>query len=221
MRRIVTLMAVLLFVTPAFAQEGGKTEEQKTIYAIGLALAKNITVFNLTKEEFAIVKEGLVDGFEGKKTDVELSAYGEKLQQLAKARRKASGDKLANVNKDFFENAAKEKGAVKTVSGAVYIPLAEGKGDAPKVTDRVKVNYRGTLPDGKEFDSSYKRNKPIEFRLDGVIKCWTEGVQMMKPGGKAKLVCPASTAYGDNGAGEMILPGATLQFEVELLEIMK
>jgi len=221
MRRIVTLMAVLLFVTPAFAQEGGKTEEQKTIYAIGLALAKNITVFNLTKEEFAIVKEGLVDGFEGKKTDVELSAYGEKLQQLAKARRKASGDKLANVNKDFFENAAKEKGAVKTASGAIYIPIAEGKGDAPKVTDRVKVNYRGTLPDGKEFDSSYKRNKPIEFRLDGVIKCWTEGVQMMKPGGKAKLVCPASTAYGDNGAGEMILPGATLQFEVELLEIMK
>ncbi|HZV80987.1 MAG TPA: FKBP-type peptidyl-prolyl cis-trans isomerase [Geobacteraceae bacterium] len=221
MLRIVALVAVLLCVTPAFAQEGGKTEEQKTIYAIGLALAKNISVFNLTPEEFANVQQGLVDGFSGKKTDVELSAYGEKLQQLARARRKASGEKMADLNKNFAENAAKEKGAVKTASGAIYLPLAEGKGDSPKGTDRVKVNYRGTLPDGKEFDSSYKRNKPIEFRLDGVIKCWTEGLQMMKPGGKAKLVCPASTAYGENGAGELILPGATLQFEVELLEVMK
>jgi len=221
MLRIMSLLVALFLVTPAFAQESGKTDEQKTIYAIGLALAKNINVFNLTPEEFSIVKQGLTDGYEGKKSDVELSAYGEKLQQFARARRKASGDKLASLNKDFAENAAKEKGAVKTTSGAVYIPISEGKGDAPKATDRVKVNYRGTLPDGKEFDSSYKRNKPIEFRLDGVIKCWTEGLQMMKPGGKAKLVCPASTAYGDNGAGEMILPGATLQFEVELLEVMK
>lgn len=221
MRGIMFLMAVLLFVASAFAQEGVKTEEQKTIYAIGLALAKNINVFNLTPEEFSIVKQGLTDGYEGKKTDVELSAYNEKLQQLARARRKASGDKMASLNKDFVENAAKEKGAVKTASGAIYIPVAEGKGDSPKATERVKVNYRGTLPDGREFDSSFKRNKPIEFRLDGVIKCWTEGLQMMKPGGKAKLVCPASTAYGDNGAGEMILPGATLQFEVELLEVMK
>jgi FKBP-type peptidyl-prolyl cis-trans isomerase FkpA len=81
------------------------------------------------------------------------------------------------------------------------------------------VNYRGTLPDGKEFDSSYKRGQPLEFRLDGVIKCWSEGLKMMKPGGKAKLVCPSSIAYGDTGAGEMILPGATLVFEVELLEV--
>jgi len=221
MLRIVTLLAVLLFVTPAFAQESSKTEDQKTVYAIGLALAKTISVFNLTPDEFALVKQGLSDAFEGKKSEVELTAYNEKIQQLARTRRKVAGDKLATINKDFVENAAKEKGAVKTASGAVYIPLTEGKGDSPKATERVKVNYRGTLPEGKEFDSSYKRNKPIEFRLDGVIKCWTEGLQMMKPGGKAKLVCPASTAYGDSGAGEMILPGATLLFEVELLEVMK
>lgn len=220
MRRIVALIAVLLCASPVFAQENGKSEEQKTLYAVGLALAKTINVFTLTPEEFAIVQKGLADGFAGK-PEIELTAYNEKLQQLARARRKAAGDKAASLTKDFVENAAKEKGAVKTASGAIYLSQVEGKGDSPKATDRVKVNYRGTLPDGKEFDSSYKRNKPIEFRLDGVIKCWTEGVQLMKPGGKAKLVCPPSTAYGDNGAGEMILPGATLQFEVELLEVMK
>jgi FKBP-type peptidyl-prolyl cis-trans isomerase FkpA len=207
-------------VSPAFAQESGKTEEQKTLYAVGLALAKTINVFGLTPEEFSLVQKGLADGYAGK-AEVELTAYNEKVQQLARSRRKAAGDKAATLNKDFVENAAKEKDAVKTASGAVYIPVAEGKGEFPKATERVKVNYRGTLPDGKEFDSSYKRNRPIEFRLDGVIKCWTEGLQLMKPGGKAKLVCPASTAYGDNGAGELILPGATLQFEVELLEVMK
>jgi FKBP-type peptidyl-prolyl cis-trans isomerase FkpA len=220
MRRIVALIAVLLCVSPVFAQESGKTEDQKTLYAVGLALAKTINVFTLTPEEFAIVQQGLADGFAGK-PEIELTAYNEKLQQLARARRKAAGEKAAALTKDFVENAAKEKGAVKTASGAIYLAQVEGKGDSPKATDRVKVNYRGTLPDGKEFDSSYKRNKPIEFRLDGVIKCWTEGLQMMKPGGKAKLVCPPSTAYGDNGAGEMILPGATLQFEVELLEVVK
>ncbi len=101
----------------------------------------------------------------------------------------------------------------------VYTEIIEGKGDVPKATDLVKVNYRGTLIDGKEFDSSYKRGRALEFKLDSVVKCWTEGVQKMKPGGKAKLVCPPQLAYGDNGAGEMILPGATLVFEVELLEV--
>ena len=157
----------------------------------------------------------------GKKTQVEVADYNNKVQEIAKARRKAQGDKLAAAGKEFLEKAAKEKGAVKTDSGLVYLSLKEGAGESPKATDTVKVHYRGTLPDGKEFDSSYKRNKPIDFKLDGVIKCWTEGVQKMKPGGKAKLVCPSSIAYGENGAGEMILPGATLAFEVELLEVVK
>jgi len=103
----------------------------------------------------------------------------------------------------------------------VYIAATAGKGDSPKPVDTVKVHYKGTLPDGREFDSSYKRNSPAEFRLDGVIKCWTEGLQKMKPGGKAQLVCPPNLAYGDSGAGELILPGATLVFDVELLEIKK
>jgi len=101
----------------------------------------------------------------------------------------------------------------------VYQSLVEGKGASPNQTDVVKVNYRGTLVDGREFDSSYRRNRALEFKLDNVIPCWGEGLKLMKPGGKAKLVCPPELAYGDSGAGEMILPGATLVFDVELLEV--
>ena len=115
--------------------------------------------------------------------------------------------------------AAKETGAVVTASGLVYLSLKDGTGASPTANDKVKVHYRGTFPDGKEFDSSYKRGEPIEFPLSGVIKCWTEGVQRMKLGGKAKLTCPAAIAYGARGAGGVIPPNATLLFEVELLAI--
>ena len=118
-----------------------------------------------------------------------------------------------------LEASAKEAGAVVTPSGLVYKSLKDGTGASPKASDTVKVNYRGTFPDGKEFDSSYKRNQAIEFPLGNVIKCWTEGVQRMKVGGKAKLTCPASMAYGERGAGGVIPPNATLLFEVELLGI--
>jgi FKBP-type peptidyl-prolyl cis-trans isomerase FkpA len=120
---------------------------------------------------------------------------------------------------DFAQVAAKEPGAKVTASGLVYRSLQDGQGASPMATDKVKVHYRGTFPDGKEFDSSYKRNQPIDFPLNGVIACWTEGVQMMKVGGKAKLTCPPAIAYGVRGAGGVIPPNATLQFEVELIAI--
>ncbi len=115
--------------------------------------------------------------------------------------------------------SAKEAGAIVTKSGLVYRSLKDGTGSSPAATDKVKVHYKGTFPDGKEFDSSYKRNEPTEFPLNRVIGCWTEGVQLMKVGGKAKLTCPASIAYGERGAGGVIPPNATLVFEVELLAI--
>ncbi len=118
--------------------------------------------------------------------------------------------------------AAKEPGAATTPSGLVYRSIKDGTGPSPTVTDRVKVHYRGTFADGREFDSSYKRGEPAEFPLGGVIKCWTEGVQRMKVGGKAKLTCPSQIAYGERGAGGgLIPPNAALQFEVELLAIAK
>jgi len=118
--------------------------------------------------------------------------------------------------------AAAEKGATTTASGLVYLSLKDGTGANPVAADKVKVHYRGTFPGGKEFDSSYARNAPAEFPLNRVIKCWTEGVAMMKVGGKAKLTCPSAIAYGERGTpGGPIPPNATLQFEVELLAIVK
>lgn len=110
---------------------------------------------------------------------------------------------------------------VTTASGLVYESLKEGGGGAPKATDTVKVHYKGMFPDGKEFDSSYKRGEPTEFPLNRVIPCWTEGVQRMKPGGKAKLTCPPSIAYGERGAGGVIPPNATLTFEIELVSVRR
>jgi FKBP-type peptidyl-prolyl cis-trans isomerase FkpA len=122
----------------------------------------------------------------------------------------AQGDPLAA--------AAKEPGAVKTDSGLVYRMLKEGKGASPGAADTVRVHYRGTFTNGKEFDSSYSRGQPAEFPLNRVIKCWTEGVQKIKVGGKAKLTCPSDIAYGPSGRGP-IPPNAVLLFEVELLDI--
>lgn len=216
-----SVLAITLVAAPSFALQPPATEENKTLYAVGLIIARQLNVFNLSPVELEWVKEGLDDAVSGRKAQVELADYNNKVQELAKTRRKAQGEKQGAAGKEFLEKAAAEKGAVKTATGLVYLSIKEGVGESPKATDTVKVHYRGTLPDGKEFDSSYKRDKPIDFKLDGVIKCWTEGVQKMKPGGKAKFVCPASIAYGENGAGEMILPGATLAFEVELLEVLK
>ena len=115
--------------------------------------------------------------------------------------------------------SAKEANAMVTNSGLVFRSLKDGTGASPKATDTVKVHYRGSFPDGREFDSSYKRNEPTEFPLNRVIPCWTEGVQLMKIGGKAKLTCPSSIAYGKRGAGGTIPPDATLVFEIELLAI--
>ena len=114
--------------------------------------------------------------------------------------------------------AAKEPGAVVSASGVVFKSLKEGSGASPKATDTVKVNYRGTFPDGKEFDAS-KPGDPISFPLNRVIPCWTEGMQKLKIGGKGKLTCPSAVAYGPRGAGGVIPPNATLVFEVELLAI--
>ena len=218
--RCTTLAIACLTCSAAFAaEEPVMNEEQKTFYAVGLSVSRSLAAFDLTPAELEYVKQGLYDAQTGKKLEVDLSSYTGKIQELAKVRRKAQGKKQARAGKEFIENAAKEKGAVTTQSGIVYVPSVEGTGKVPTATDIVRVNYRGTLVDGKEFDSSFKRGNPLEFKLDNVIKCWTEALQLMKPGGKAKLVCPPLTAYGDNGAGDLILPGATLAFEVDLLAV--
>lgn len=220
-RSLIIVAALIAAICAPARAEDPKTEDEKTLYALGLALARELQIFSLNPTEAEQVKRGFADALAGKKPVVDLDAYGPKIQALAQARRAAAGEKAASAGKDFLDKAAKEKGAVKSDSGMVYLSLKEGSGASPKASDTVKVHYRGTLTDGREFDSSYSRNQPAEFPLGNVIKCWTEGVARMKVGGKAKLVCPAAIAYGDRGAGGMIPPGATLVFEVELLEIKK
>ncbi len=199
---------------------GAMSEDDKALYAVGLSIWKSLEVFDLTPAELAVIQRGLSEAAAGKAAaDVTMEAYMPKVQALVQSRQKAKAEKEKARGAEFAATAAALPGAVKTESGLVYVELQAGTGETPKASDQVKVHYRGTLVDGTEFDSSYKRNQPAQFPLSGVIKCWTEGVQKMKVGGKARLVCPADIAYGDNGRPS-IPGGATLNFEVELLEIM-
>jgi FKBP-type peptidyl-prolyl cis-trans isomerase FkpA len=193
------------------------TDEQKTVYALGLMMGQSIAPFNLSPAEIEIVKQALTDSAAGKPA-LELSEWGPKIQPLATSRAAAVAQKQKALSAAYLTKAAAEPGAVKTESGLVYRELKVGEGPSPKATDTVKVHYRGTLVNGTEFDSSYKRNEPAQFPLNGVIKCWTEGVQRMKVGGKAVLVCPSDLAYGEQGRPS-IPGGAALIFEIELLEI--
>lgn len=203
---------------PDAAAAGLTTDDEKTIYAIGLSIQRQLGQFDLTPAEVEIVKRALSDGTAGKPA-VDLNEWGPKIQALGQAR----AGRLAQVEKTasaaYLAKAAAEEGAVKTPSGLIYREVTAGTGASPKATDKVKVHYRGTLINGSEFDSSYSRNQPAEFPLNGVIPCWTEGVQKMKVGGKSRLVCPSDIAYGDRGRPPVIPAGATLIFEVELLEV--
>lgn len=196
-----------------------KTEDEKTLYALGAALARNAATFDLTAAELETVKAGFADVALHKTPAIEPSTYFPKIQALQETRSAVAAVAEKKSGEAFLAKAATGKDAKKTASGLVYTPIKVGTGASPKATDTVKVHYHGTLPDGKVFDSSVERKEPATFPLNGVIPCWTEGVQLMKVGGKGRLVCPSSIAYGDRGAPPDIKPGATLVFEVELLGI--
>lgn len=195
------------------------TDEEKIVYAIGLSIQRNLARFDLSPAEVEIIKRGIGDGAAGK-PEVKIDEWGPKIESLAQARSAKLAEKEKAVSQAYLDKAAAEPGAEKTASGLVYRELKPGTGASPKDTDMVKVHYRGTLVNGTEFDSSFRRNEPAQFKLKEVIPCWTEGVQKMKVGGKSVLVCPSSIAYGDRTRGP-IPGGAALIFEVELLEIVQ
>jgi FKBP-type peptidyl-prolyl cis-trans isomerase FkpA len=199
------------------APAGLTTDDQKIIYAVGLSLGQSLGPLGLSRAELEIVKQALTDAAAGKPAE-DLSTWGPKINAFAQSRATKAAAAEKASSKAFLDAAAAEPGATRAASGLVYRELAAGTGPSPKMTDTVRVNYRGTLINGTEFDSSYKSGKPAEFPLNGVIPCWTEGVARMKVGGKSKLVCPSDLAYGDQGRPS-IPPGATLVFEIELLAI--
>jgi FKBP-type peptidyl-prolyl cis-trans isomerase FkpA len=214
-------VAMLAVAAPAFAQADPKTDEEKAFYSFGFNLSQQLQMLNLTPAELAMVQAGLGDGVTKKTPKADPKEYFPKFQALAKDRVTAGAGDEKKRGAEFLEKAAKEKGATKTASGIVIQELKAGTGDQPKSTDKVKVHYTGTLIDGTVFDSSVQRGQPATFPLSGVVKCWTEGMQQIKVGGKAKLICPSDLAYGDQGRPPTIKPGSTLVFEVELLEIVR
>lgn len=218
MRKLMIIVFVALLAFPACSQSP-KTDDQKAFYALGVHLNKQVSIFDLSSEELKYVQQGMADAAAGKKLAAEPETNMQKLGQLAQARMARTTEKQKELAKSFLEKAAAEKGAQKTASGMIYTEIKPGTGAQPKAANIVKVHYTGTLVDGKEFDSSVKRGQPVDFPLGQVIPCWTEGVGMMKVGGKAKLVCPSNIAYGDQGRPPIIPGGATLIFEVELLDV--
>ena len=187
------------------------TDDQKVIYALGLLMQRSLGQFDLSAAELDIFKRALSDAALGKPA-IDADEWRARIEPFATARgeRVVVREKAASVA--YLAKAAAEAGAVKTDSGLVYRETSPGTGASPGAGDVVRVHYRGTLINGTEFDSSYKRNEPAEFPLNRVIGCWTEGLQRMKVGGKARLVCPSSIAYGDEGRPS-IPGGATLIFE--------
>jgi FKBP-type peptidyl-prolyl cis-trans isomerase FkpA/FKBP-type peptidyl-prolyl cis-trans isomerase FklB len=218
-----TIVALLTGVSVATAAGPEiKTDEQKTLYALGLALSNSLAPFALNATELELVKAGLTDGTLHKDhPGIDVQTYGPKIQALQRSRAAVVAAAEKKTGQAFLDKAAKEKGATRTPSGLVIVSMKAGTGPAPAASDTVKVQYQGTLTDGTVFDSSIERGQPATFALNRVIKCFSEGLQLMKVGGKSRLVCPADLAYGDGGVPPRIKPGATLIFEVELLEIVK
>ena len=213
------IVAVLLALPLAARAQVPKTEDDKTLYAIGYFTGGRVQFLQLKPSELKLVEQGFHDAAAGAKAKVEPEGRQEAINSFVQARTNAAADKEKAASKDFLAKAAQENGAQKTPSGLVFRVLRPANGPSPKETDKVKVNYEGKLINGNVFDSSYKRGQPAEFPLNGVIKCWTEGVQKMHVGEEAQLVCPSEIAYGDRGSPPAIPGGATLIFKVELLGI--
>jgi FKBP-type peptidyl-prolyl cis-trans isomerase len=204
----------------AFAQTTPQSDDEKAFYSIGAGMASQLEMLKpIADRELDLLIQGIRDGVGGAPLAVNANEGRNRVQALVKERQ----EKALAIEKEaataFLATEAAREGARKTESGLIYSEIEAGEGASPGATDKVRVHYHGTLRDGTVFDSSVERGELAEFPLNRVIACWTEGVAMMKVGGKSRLVCPASIAYGDRSTGR-IPPGAALVFEVELIEIV-
>jgi FKBP-type peptidyl-prolyl cis-trans isomerase len=201
--------------------ETSAEEQQKILYSIGLALSRSLANYGLTSDEVTQIQRGLADGVLQREPAVDLEQYGPRIEGFLAELRGRQSDKEKVAGAAFRDAAAKQEGAVALDAGVVYFEQLAGSGAQPAAADTVRVHYRGTLRDGQLFDTSMREGgEPATFALSGVVPCFAQGIQRMRVGGKAKLVCPPDQAYGDRGFPPAIPPGATLVFELELLEIV-
>ncbi len=218
----VSLLAVSACNKGASPRTSLSNDDEKVIYSIGMDMGSKLKTLQLSEKEMTVLKMGIDDGAkDGAKPLVEQKDFLPKIGDLIRKRQESFAKKEEENSKSFLDKAAASEKAEKTESGLIYVATQEGTGESPKETDRVEVNYHGTLRSGEVFDSTRDRGQPASFRLDRVIPCWKEGVQKMKVGGKSELYCPSAIAYGERGAPPKIPPGAALKFEVELLKILK
>lgn len=220
------LILALLLVSPAYAADF-KDNQQKISYAIGMSIGTDLQrqKIELDLEQLSAGLAAAYSGSEARLSQEEmvnvLIAYQQEMQQKQQEEQKAAAAENIAAGAAYLAENGKKEGVKTTASGLQYEVMTQGEGATPTAQDKVTVNYRGTLIDGTEFDSSYKRGEPATFGVSGVIPGWTEALQLMKEGDKFRLVIPANLAYGDRGAPPVIAPGSTLVFEVELLKVMK
>lgn len=207
----------LLAISGLAAAAEPETDEQKTLYALGLAMAQTLANLGLTPAELDLVQVGLSDGVLNKPPKADLATYGPKIKPLQQARLAAVADKAKKAGQPYLDKAAAENGAIKGESGWVYVPLTEGAGDSPRKSDAVKLRYSGKLIDGTLFATEEIVTAPVQQTL----WCWIEHLQKLKAGSKGKFLCPSSLAYGDEGYPPEVPPGATLIYEVELMEVIR
>lgn len=201
-------------------KEGLKTSSGRLSYALGLEIGASLKRLQ-TEIDLAVFARGVEDSLKGRETFLTPQEAAKVREEFMKKMQNEFAGKSQKGGKAFLAENKKKEGVVTTASGLQYMVLSEGNGPKPKATDRVSVHYRGTLVNGTEFDSSYKRGQPATFAVNGVIPGWTEALQIMKVGSKYRLFIPSNLAYGERGTGQQIGPNATLIFEVELLAIEK
>ncbi len=221
-RRAVPLAAAIcLLAGPAASQDAvPQTDEEKTLYFMGVLLGKNALFrFTPSEQEIPLILQGVSDALQEKEMQLDEMTYGPRLNELAATRMAAAVEREKAEGAAFVAAMAKETGAVRTESGLVFIEVQPGSGDSPNAESTVTAHYHGTLRDGSVFDSTRDRGRPAEFKLTGVVPCWREALQRMKVGGQSRFACPPEIAYGDRGAPPGIPGGATILFEVELVSV--
>ena len=222
---LAVLITALSACTPEQQDSGSEvlleTEDDKTIYAMGVNLAGNLDHLPLSKSEKQLLQTGFADGIEKRDPKVDTTRYGRRAQDMFTRRNADLAKDESEAAEAFLAEAAAAEGAQRSDSGMVMVVLSPGEGPSPGPTDRVRVHYHGTLRDGTVFDSSVAREEPVVFPVNRVIPCWIEALQKMRTGEKSRVTCPPEIAYGDQGAPPLIKPGAALAFEVELIEILE